>query len=222
MAGTPLSAFYANLYLNDLDHHFERLGIPYIRYSDDMILFAPTQEAAKAHGEDLKVRLAGMGLEINPKKEEFFSPGSGWVFLGFQCRDGKVDIAPATVLKLKHKMRRKTRALKRWSDRNGISGEKAAKAFIRIFNRKLLDSPLNSDLTWSYWFFSVITTADSLRVIDHYAQDCIRYLISGKRTKGRYRVRYEDMKALGYQSLVHAYYDYEKQQTSEENNLAAV
>lgn len=212
MAGTPPSAFYANLYLNELDHHFEQLGIPYTRYSDDIILFAQTQNEIAALSSDLKSRLQAMGLAINPDKEQFFTPGSGWVFLGFQFQNGEVDIAPATVLKLKHKMRRKTRALKRWSDRNGFSGEKAAKAFIRIFNRKLMERPLNNDLTWSYWFFSVISTSKSLHQIDLYAQDCIRYLISGTRTKGRFRVRYEDMKALGYKSLVHAYYSYEKQE----------
>ena len=117
-----------------------------------------------------------------------------------------IDIAPATIRKLKQKMRRKARALQRWCQRNGIDGERAAKAFLRIFNRKLLESPRDSELSWSCWFFSVINTADSLREIDAYAQDCVRYLVSGRRTKARYNVRYEDMKALGYRSLVHEYY----------------
>ena len=43
---------------------------------------------------------------------------------------------------------------------------------------------------------------------DLYAQDCLRYLLSGKRTKARFNVRYEDLKALGYRSLVNAYYDF--------------
>ena len=105
-------------------------------------------------------------------------------------------------------MRRKARALQRWRKRNGLSGEKAAAAFIRIFNRKLLENSADSDLTWSYWFFSVIDTADSLHEIDLYAQDCLRFLISGTRTKARYNVRYEDLKKLGYRSLVHAYYSF--------------
>ena len=99
-------------------------------------------------------------------------------------------------------------ALARWRDRNGLDGEKAAKAFIRVFNRKLFENPVDNDLTWTYWFFPVINTADSLRTIDRYAQDCVRFLVSGKRTKARFNVRYEDMKALGLRSLVHTYYDY--------------
>ena len=206
MAGTPLSAFYANLYLKDLDAHFCEAGIPYARYSDDIILFADTQEERDACAAYLHAFLEGHGLTINPAKESFAGPGDAWTFLGFVCSEGRVDIAPATLRKLKQKMRRKARALQRWRQRNGLSGEKAAAAFIRVFNRKLLENSADSDLTWSYWFFSVINTADSLHEIDLYAQDCLRFLISGRRTKARYNVRYEDLKKLGYRSLVHEYY----------------
>lgn len=211
MAGTPLSAFYANLYLNGLDRYFEEKGVPYARYSDDIILFAKTEEEARAHAEYIKSYLYSAGLTVNPDKESFSLPSDGWTFLGFYCNNGKIDIAPATVTKLKGKMRRKTRALSRWRKRNGLSGEKAAAAFIRIFNRKLLESGDDNELTWSYWFFSVINTAESLHQIDLFAQDCVRYLISGKRTKSRYNVRYGDMKALGYKSLVHEYYAFSEE-----------
>ena len=40
MAGTPLSAFFANLYLGDLDAVFAERGVLYARYSDDIIVFA--------------------------------------------------------------------------------------------------------------------------------------------------------------------------------------
>ncbi|MBP5154657.1 MAG: group II intron reverse transcriptase domain-containing protein [Lachnospiraceae bacterium] len=211
MAGTPLSAFYANLYLRDLDRLFAEEGILYARYSDDIIVFAPTREETEVCAARIRGFLAGRGLRVNPAKECRSDPSQGFTFLGFSYRSGVIDIAPASVDKLKQKMRRKTRALKRWQKRNGLSGEKAARAFIRIFNRKLLESSSDSDLTWSYWYFSVIDTAKSLAVIDRYAQDCLRYLISDKRTKGRYGVRYADLKRLGYQSLVHAYYEFGKE-----------
>ena len=210
MAGTPLASFYANLYLRGLDRSFEEAGVPYARYSDDIILFAEREEELDAHAARIRSFLGERGLSVNPDKEQRFSPDEGWVFLGFRYRDGVIDIAPASVTKLKGKMRRKTRALKRWQERNGLSGEKAASAFIRIFNRKLLESPHDSDLTWAFWFFSVINTTESLRAIDRYAQDCVRYLISGRRTKARFNVRYADLKQLGYRSLVHAYYDFEE------------
>ncbi len=212
MAGTPLSAFYANLYLRELDRHFARRGVPYARYSDDIILFAPDRAGAEALAGEVRTILTEHGLGLNPAKEELFDPAEGWTFLGFRCRGDAVDIAPASLEKIKGKMRRKSRALMRWRQRGGYGGEKAAAAFIRVFNRKLLESPLDNDLSWSRWFFPLLTTADSLRVIDRYAQDCLRWLVSGKRTKGRYDVHYEDLKRLGYRSLVHEYYAFQKEE----------
>ena len=210
MAGTPLSAFYANLYLRELDRHFARRGVPYARYSDDIILFAPDRAGAEALAGEVRTILTEHGLGLNPAKEELFDPAEGWTFLGFRCRGDAVDIAPASLEKIKGKMRRKSRALMRWRQRGGYGGEKAAAAFIRVFNRKLLESPPDNDLSWSRWFFPLLTTADSLRDIDRYAQNCLRWLVSGKRTKGRYDVRYEDLKRLGYRSLVHEYYAFEE------------
>ena len=206
MAGTPISSFYANLYLCDLDRYFQEKGILYARYSDDIIVFAPDEDEVKKYAETIRAFLALRGLAVNPAKECFGRPEDGFTFLGFFCREGTVDIAPATVKKLKQKMRRKRDALARWKKRNGIGGEKAARAFIRIFNRKLLESPRDNELSWSCWFFPVIDKADSLQAIDRYAQDCLRYLISGTHTKARFNVRYDDLKKLGYRSLVHAYY----------------
>ncbi len=206
MAGTPQSAFYANLFLKDLDQYFYEKRAPYARYSDDIILFAPTEAELRERAETLRHFLREKGLSINPAKEAFFKPEEGWTFLGFQCKDGVIDIAPATLDKLKAKMRRKTRALCRWRDRGGHTGQQAAAAFIRVFNRKLLDAPLDHELSWSHWFFSVINTDVTLRSIDRYAQDCLRVIITGKRTKARYDVRYQELKNLGYRSLVHAYY----------------
>ena len=211
MAGTPLASFYANLYLRDLDETFSRSGIPYARYSDDVILFSPTREETEAWAVRFRQALEEKGLAMNPEKECFFRPDEGWVFLGFLCRGGTVDIAPATVRKLRAKMRRKARALKRWADRKGAPGEAAAVAFIRTFNRKLLEDCGDGELTWSRWFFSVIDTTDTLHAIDLYCQDCIRFLVSGRRTKARFRVGYQDLKRLGYRSLLHEYYAFHRE-----------
>ena len=127
-------------------------------------------------------------------------------------KNGEIDIAPASVVKLKQKMRRKARALDRWRYRNNLDRTKAAAAFIRIFNHKLLEVNEDSDLTWSLWFFPVITTSKSLHEIDLYAQELLRYLISGTHTKSRYNVRYDELKAMGYKSLVNEYYRHNKDQ----------
>ena len=210
MAGTPLASFYANLYLKDLDALFWKMKVPYIRYSDDIILFGRTREETETYARLVRRHLSEKGLSINPDKEELRPPEEGFVFLGFSQKEGVVDIAPVSVKKMKKKMRRKTRSLRRWHLRKGLEGKAAAKAFVRVFNRKLFEGAKDSDLTWSQWFFSVINTDRSLREIDHYAQECIRFLMSGKHTKGRFNIRYEEIQKLGCKNLVHEYYAYHK------------
>ena len=209
MAGTPIASFYANLYLRDLDEKFNSQGILYARYSDDIIVFAKDRDQILEYKNIILEHLDSKVLSVNPAKEVLAAPEEGFTFLGIQAKNGMIDIAPASVVKLKQKMRRKARALDRWRHREGIDGTKAAAAFIRIFNHKLLEVNEDSDLTWSLWFFPVITTAESLHEIDLYAQDLLRFLISGTHTKARYNVRYEDLKQLGYRSLVNEYFSFE-------------
>lgn len=215
MAGTPISTFLANLYLNKMDWQFADKGSLYARYSDDIILFAPTREQLERDIARIHETLSNAGLSINPDKEQYAAPRESWVYLGISYHNGTVDVAPASIEKLKAKMRRKARALSRWKARKNAAGTSAAKAFIRVFNRKLFENPVDHELTWTRWYFPLINTADSLRVIDQYSQNCIRYLATGKRTKSAYGFRYEDMKALGYVSLVNCYYSHRRS----DNNL---
>lgn len=206
MAGTPLAAFYANLFLMELDKHFTELGVIYERYADDIILFSADKSEVEAHAEYIRSFLESRGLSLNPDKERLCSPDEGWTFLGISYRKGVIDIAPVSVRKLKHKMRRKTRALHRWQQRSNLAPEKAAAAFIRIFNRKLFECSADNELSWALWYFPAINTVHSLREIDRYSQDCLRYLISGKRTKARFNVRYDQLRELGLRNLVNEYY----------------
>ena len=210
MAGTPISTFLANLYLSHMDHYFAKQGILYARYSDDIIVFGSTEEDREQNAQVILQFLAEAGLCVNPAKEARTAPGEMWTFLGISYRDGIIDVAPVSVDKLKAKMRRKARALVRWQARKGATGENAAKAFIRVFNRKLFENTAEHELTWVRWYFPLINTTYSLKVIDEYSQSCIRYLATGKHTKAAYNFRYEKMKELGYISLVNRYYKQEK------------
>lgn len=214
MAGCPVSTFLANLYLSELDRLFLNNDWLYARYSDDIIIFAPTREQLEQRVGCIHEFLGRSGLVINPDKEDRTQPGEKWVFLGVSYDKGTLDVAPVSVDKIKAKMRRKMRALQRWADRKNISGVNAAKAFIRVFNSKLFENPISNDLTWARWFFPLINTDASLHVIDRYAQQCIRYLATGKHTKASYNFRYEDMKRLGYVSLVNRYYRHKQEEAT--------
>ena len=71
------------------------------------------------------------------------------------------------------------------------------------------DKELDMDeFTWCRWFFPNITTDVSLKEIDEYMQQYIRYIITGRHYKGNYRITYNQLKEWGYRSLVHEYYKY--------------
>ena len=206
MAGVPVSSFLANLYLADMDAFFAREGVPYARYSDDVLLFAPTRAQLEQRVRQLHEYLAARHLRLNPEKEAYIEPGEPWNYLGFSYCRGVIDVSPVTIDKLKGKMKRKARALQRWRLRKGASPEQAIRAYIRHFNRKFFANTAEHELTWCRWFFPVINTVTGLKEIDHYMQQCIRFLVSGKYTKANYNLRYETMRQLGYRSLVGAYY----------------
>ena len=206
MAGTPTSPFLANIYLREVDHHFAETGVLYARYSDDIILFAPNRETLDRHIGDLNAFLEKYRLEVNPDKVRIYQPDEAFDFLGFKCKGRNIDIADATKRKMKEKIRRKARSLQRWRSKKGIAAEKAMKVLIRYFNRKFFESDDPSELTWSRWFFPIINQTEGLREIDHYLQYNLRYVATGRHNNANYRTRYDQLKQLGYRSLVYEFY----------------
>ncbi|MCD7753349.1 MAG: hypothetical protein LUH41_02225 [Clostridiales bacterium] len=206
MAGTPTASFLANLYLSEMDRYFQQADIRYARYSDDLILFADDPQQLEDCRQRVEDFLARYGLTVNRAKTAVSLPGERWCYLGYSFCGQEVDIAPASVDKLKGKMRRKARALRRWMLRRGATEGQAIRAYIRHFNRKLFENPVKNELTWCRWYFPLITTDRSLHVLDRYLQECIRYIATGRHTKANYNLRYETMKQWGYLSLVNQYY----------------
>jgi hypothetical protein len=206
MAGTPTAPFLADVYLKEVDQYFHDAHVIYARYSDDIILFAPDRETLEAYKAQMAEFLRKYRLEINPDKEKIYSPDEAYEFLGFKCHGRDIDISEATKKKMKGKIRRATKSMMRWRIRNHMEPEKAMKGLINHFNRVFFENDDTETLTWSRWFFPVINQTDGLREIDHYLQQNIRYLSTGKHNKNNYKTDYARLKQLGYRSLVNEYY----------------
>lgn len=233
MAGTPISPFLANVYLRDVDLYFQEKGVTYFRYSDDILIFADSRELLERYKEELIGHLQLLRLKLNPEKVKISAPGEPWDFLGFGYRDGRIDLSEHTIRKTKARIRRKAEALRRWQRKKGLEPEKAAVGLIHVMNRKFYGSPDGpedyellqtenaagigeageegemdgaGEFTWSRWFFPCLTVDTGLKEIDRYMQEYIRYAVTGRHYKGNFRIRYEDLKKWGYESLVHAYY----------------
>jgi hypothetical protein len=210
MAGTPTAPFLANLYLREVDAWFTERGLPYARYSDDIIFFASTEQELRKARQAAEAIITHYGLSINRDKACISPPGTSWEFLGISYGLGIVDLSAATTAKIKGKIHRKGRALRRWMLRKDATPERAMRAFIRSFNRKFYDSRGGDELTWARWFFPLLTTSDSLHVVDNYLQQYARYIPTGRFNKANYRTDYAELKRLGYRSLVHEYYAFKE------------
>ena len=211
MAGTPTAPFLADVYLKEVDRYYYNKGVVYARYSDDIIMFANDYDTLVEYKNQICQFLAQYHLEINPDKEKIYTPDEAYEYLGFKCHGHDIDISEATKKKMKGKISRQARSLLRWSHKKHIEPEKAMKALINYFNRKFFESDDPETLTWSRWFFPVITQTDGLKEIDHYLQQNIRFLSTGKHNKANYKVDYDQLKALGYRSLVNEYYRFLKE-----------
>ena len=217
MAGTPIAVFFSNLYLTALDKCFDnRDDVIYSRYSDDIIVFAKDKETLEEAKSTIFAHIDSSKLAVNREKEVATLPGEEWTFLGFSYRNGVIDISNISKEKLKGKMRRKARALIRWKNRKGKEDNMAVRAFIKRFNRKLYDSNEANETNWSRWYFPVINTHKSLKEIDAYMQDCLRYTAHEKHTKARFNYRYSQMKALGYRSLVNEWHKWREREANEQ------
>ena len=211
MAGCPLGGWFANLYLKEMDEYFAKVDIPYFRYSDDILLLCDTEEELEKYQTILFDFIEKEGLEINPQKCIKTKPGEVWDFLGLSYNDGEFDLSSSTVKKIKRKIAKRAKGLYVWKSRKNESFEKVAAILIRHFNKLffgdgLQDTEEYEDFCWKRWYFPVITTTKSLELVDRYLQEKVRYLSTGRHYKGNYKITYEDMKKLGYKSLVHEYY----------------
>ncbi len=213
MAGIPIAPFLANIYLQKVDRIFWEKGIEYFRYSDDVLIFAKSREELEQYKKLFYEQLKAHGLTINPQKIAENAPGEKLDFLGFSYEKGKLDLSDNTKKKIKGKIKRKAEALRRWQRKKGLSPEKAAIGFINAMNKKFFGYGDEDEFTWERWFFPNLTVTDGLKEVDHYMQQYIRYCVTGRHYKGNYRITYEEMKKWGYVNLVHAYYEFRKQET---------
>lgn len=104
--GGPLSPLLANIYLTPLDQELERRGISFVRYADDIQLYASSERSAQRMLEGISGWIAKhLKLEVNVAKSGT-GPTGGTQLLGFTIQsDGATWIAGKAVERLKEKVR---------------------------------------------------------------------------------------------------------------------
>jgi retron-type reverse transcriptase len=106
--GNLTSQFFANVYLNGLDHVVkEKLGMSkYIRYVDDFALFADDLQPLAAARLAIEDYLATLRLTIHPVKSQIVATRHGANFVGFRILPDRVRVRVENVRRARRRLRR--------------------------------------------------------------------------------------------------------------------
>jgi len=111
--GNLTSQHFANLYLGELDHHLkDRLGVGgYLRYMDDLLLFADDKPALHRNLAELRVFLREtLRLELKETATRLAPVTEGIPFLGFRVYPGVLRLNSRTLRRFRRRWRGRERA----------------------------------------------------------------------------------------------------------------
>ena len=212
--GTPIASFFANYCLRECDFYFENKGSIYARYSDDIIVIENSQKSINRDIDILSKYLDNYGLQINPGKCKYFSPGDDITFLGIKLQaDGTLDMQDHARQKIKKQIHRWTKKGRKAMEMEGKDFMTLAKSINRRFNYKNFKCYIEKEAQfgWCHYMFRYINTDKSLRKIDLYVKDCLRAMKTGKHNKANYKaLTEEDFRDMGWISLVQLYHLYKR------------
>jgi RNA-directed DNA polymerase len=114
--GAPLSPLLSNVYLDLLDQELERRGVSFVRYADDVAIFAGSQQAAERIYEGVVQWLRKhLKLEVNTDKSGV-GPTDDSSLLGYRIRsNGSLQVAPKAMQRYKQRVR------EHWSARKSVT-----------------------------------------------------------------------------------------------------
>ncbi|MAT95610.1 MAG: RNA-dependent DNA polymerase [Anaerolineaceae bacterium] len=113
--GNQTSQFWANVYLNPLDHFIKRelKCAAYVRYVDDFLLFHHDKTVLHRWRITIEDFLASLRLTIHPEKSVVFPVKNGLPFLGFQLFATHRRLMQRNVRAFLRRFRRQRRAIRR-------------------------------------------------------------------------------------------------------------
>ncbi|MDX1984578.1 MAG: reverse transcriptase/maturase family protein [Bryobacteraceae bacterium] len=104
--GNQTSQFFANVYLNPLDHYIRRELRPleYIRYCDDFLVFAESKRDLREARAAIVGFLCGLRLEIHSGKSRIYHAADGVTFLGWRIFPTRTRLVRGNVMRFRQRM----------------------------------------------------------------------------------------------------------------------
>jgi len=198
-AGSPLSCFLVNLYLRELDQCIEPKADFYARLTDRIVIGCFAPEKLRVLEKTALEVLSRLGLTVNEDETLFLNPGEPFDFQGKRVTGKEIDFSPENLAYIQRSLRRQTTYAKR--KMRGMKPRTRAVLCIFVFET----GPLCRHFKKS---FSTVTTDRSYKILDHYIQNLLREIITGKSGNAKYSCTYDDLRSYGYRSLTGQYYKY--------------
>jgi retron-type reverse transcriptase len=106
--GNQTSQFFANVYLNPLDHFAMRELRPavYLRYVDDFVLFGDDKRELRRMAERIREFLEGLRLIPHERKFRVYSCGEGVTLLGWRILPGQMRLARPNVVRMRRRLKK--------------------------------------------------------------------------------------------------------------------
>ncbi len=105
--GNQTSQFFANVYLNPLDHFVLRELRPrlYLRYVDDFVLFGDDRRELLEMAAQIRLILDQLRLTVHERKCRVYTCGEGVTYLGWRLSAAQVRLTRANVLLARRRLR---------------------------------------------------------------------------------------------------------------------
>lgn len=105
--GNQTSQFFANVYLNGLDHFVLRELRPalYLRYVDDFVIFGDNKAELARMRRAMVARLEQLRLELNEGKSRVYRCADGVTFLGWRLYPGRARLPRRNVVRMRRRLR---------------------------------------------------------------------------------------------------------------------
>lgn len=106
--GNQTSQFFANVYLNPLDHFVARRLRPgaYMRYVDDFLLFSDDRQELAAMRKAIEEFVVRLRLRIHAGKSRVYRCADGVTFLGWRLFPERSRLARGNVVRFRRRLRR--------------------------------------------------------------------------------------------------------------------
>jgi RNA-directed DNA polymerase len=194
--GGPLSPLLANVYLHAFDTRMVQAGYGLVRYADDFVLFAKSEdEAAAALTLARQVLEEELGLRLHPEKTRVVSVAHGFEFLGFHYfRDPKTEqlrksVRPKSVRRFREKVRGLTPRL---TNQRRVKARKITPQRLAKNQRlRMIIEKLNQFLRGWHWYFKAVWSPydTPFRDLDGFVRARVRAAITGRVGSGWWHKR---------------------------------